>query len=141
MLICYDQWFPEAAREARLSGAEMIFYPTAIGNIVGYKPEGDWHDAWETSMRGHAIANSIHVVAVNRVGVEGKVAFYGQSFVSDPFGKILKIADKAKEQVLVVEIDLARNKFFEEGWGFMRNRRPDTYKNIVTNKLINNFFF
>ena len=87
-------------------------------------------------MRGHAIANSIHVVAVNRVGVEGKVAFYGQSFVSDPFGKILKIADKAKEQVLVVEIDLARNKFFEEGWGFMRNRRPDTYKNIVTNKLI-----
>ena len=136
VLICYDQWFPEAAREARLSGAEMIFYPTAIGNIVGYKPEGDWHDAWETSMRGHAIANSIHVVAVNRVGVEGKVAFYGQSFVSDPFGKILKIADKAKEQVLVVEIDLARNKFFEEGWGFMRNRRPDTYKNIVTNKLI-----
>jgi agmatine deiminase len=136
VLICYDQWFPEAAREARLAGAEIIFYPTAIGNIVGYKPEGDWHDAWETSMRGHAIANSVHVAAVNRVGVEGKVAFYGQSFLSDPFGKILKVADEKKEQVLVCKIDLERNTFFEEGWGFMRNRRPDTYKNMTTNKLI-----
>ncbi len=65
VLICYDQWFPEAAREARLAGAEIIFYPTAIGNIIGYKPEGDWHNAWETSMRGHAIANSLYVAAIN----------------------------------------------------------------------------
>lgn len=136
VLICYDQWFPEAAREARLAGAEVIFYPTAIGNIIGYKAEGDWHDAWETSMRGHAIANSLHVAAINRVGKEGRMQFFGQSFVSDPFGKILKRATSNKEEVLVVKIDLERNKFFEEGWGFLRNRRPDTYKNLITNKLV-----
>jgi len=136
VLICYDQWFPEAAREARLAGAELIFYPTAIGNIIGYKPEGDWHDAWETSMRGHAIANSMHVAAINRVGTEGRMQFFGQSFVSDPFGKVLKRATSSKEEVLVAKIDLERNKFFEEGWGFLRNRRPDTYKNLTTNKLI-----
>jgi agmatine deiminase len=135
VLICYDQWFPEAAREARLQGAEIIFYPTAVGDIIGYKPEGDWHDAWETSMRGHAIANSFHVAAVNRVGIEGKVKFYGQSFVSDPFGKILKLGSKDKEEILIAKIDLERNKFFEQGWGFLRNRRPDTYKNITSNKL------
>jgi len=135
VLICYDQWFPEAAREARLAGAEIIFYPTAIGNIIGYKPEGDWHEAWETSMRGHAIANSLHVVAINRVGTEGRMKFFGQSFVSDPFGKILKRASVQKEEVLVQKIDLERNKFFEQGWGFLRNRRPDTYSTIGTNKL------
>lgn len=138
VLICYDQWFPEAAREARLAGAEIIFYPTAIGNIIGYKPEGDWHEAWETSMRGHAIANSVHVAAINRVGTEGRVQFFGQSFVSDPFGKVLKRATSSKEEVLVTKIDLERNRFFEQGWGFLRNRRPDTYKNLTTNKLVKN---
>lgn len=136
VLICFDQWFPEAAREARLAGAEIIFYPTAIGNIVGYKPEGDWHDAWETSMRGHAIANSVHVAAINRIGTEGKVKFFGQSFVSDPFGKILKRSSATKEEVLVQKIDLERNKFFEQGWGFLRYRRPDSYKNITSNKFV-----
>lgn len=135
VLICYDQWFPEAAREARLAGAEIIFYPTAIGDIIGYKAEGDWHNAWETSMRGHAIANSVHVAAINRVGIEGKVKFFGQSFISDPFGKILKLGSKDKEEVLITKIDLERNKFFEEGWGFLRNRRPDTYSTIVSNRL------
>ena len=135
VLICYDQWFPEAAREARLAGAEIIFYPTAIGDIIGYKPEGDWHDAWETSMRGHAIANSVHVAAINRTGIENKVQFFGQSFVSDPFGKILKRASRTNEEVIVAKIDLERNKFFEQGWGFLRNRRPDTYKTIPTTKL------
>lgn len=135
VLICYDQWFPEAAREARLSGAEIIFYPTAIGDIIGYKPEGDWHDAWETSMRGHAIANSVHVAAVNRTGVENKVQFFGQSFVSDPFGKVLARASRINEEVVVTKIDLEKNKFFEQGWGFLRNRRPDTYKTIPTTKL------
>jgi agmatine deiminase len=135
VLICYDQWFPEAARMARLNGAEIIFYPTAIGDIIGYKPEGDWHNAWETSMRGHAIANSVHVAAINRVGIEGRVKFFGQSFISDPFGKILKIGSKDKEELLVQKIDLERNVFFAEGWGFLRNRRPDTYKDLVSNKL------
>lgn len=136
VLICYDQWFPEAAREARLAGAEIIFYPTALGNILGYKPEGDWHDAWETNIRGHAITNSLYAIAVNRVGIEGRMKFFGQSFISDPFGKILRRASASREEVLMAKIDIERNKFFSEGWGFLRNRRPDTYKNLVSNKLV-----
>ncbi|MFA5991394.1 MAG: carbon-nitrogen hydrolase [Candidatus Doudnabacteria bacterium] len=136
VLICYDQWFPEAAREARLAGAEIIFYPTAVGEIIGYKAEGDWHDAWETIQRGHAIANSLYVATVNRTGREGRMQLFGQSFISDPFGKILKRASKTSEEILVQKLDLSRNKFFAEGWGFLRNRRPDTYKNLVSNKLI-----
>lgn len=135
VLICYDQWFPEAARSVRLEGAEIIFYPTAIGNIIGYKAEGDWHEAWEVAQRGHAIANSLYVVGINRVGREGRMQFFGQSFVSDPFGKIIKRASKNKEEVLIASLDLNRNKFFSEGWGFLRNRRPDTYKLLISNKL------
>lgn len=137
VLICYDQWFPEAAREARLAGAEIIFYPTAIGDIVGYvPPEGHWQNAWETIQRGHAIANSVVVAAVNRTGKEGKTQFWGQSFVSDAFGKILKRASKNQEEVVIVKVDLAMNKFISDGWGFMRNRRPDSYKNLMGNKFI-----
>ena len=136
VLICYDQWFPEAARAARLAGAEIIFYPTALGNIVGYKPEGDWHDAWETSIRSHAIANSLYVAAVNRVGREGRMEFFGQSFISDPFGKVLKRASKNRDEIIVQKIDLERNKFFADGWGFLRNRRPDTYKSLTSNKFV-----
>lgn len=135
VLICYDQWFPEAAREARLAGAQIIFYPTAIGHIVNYNAEGDWHDAWETIQRSHAIANSVYVAAINRTGREGKMQFWGQSFVSDPFGKILKRAAPNKEEIVVQELDLERNEFYSEGWGFLRNRRPDTYKNLVQEKL------
>lgn len=135
VLICYDQWFPEAARTARLKGAEIIFYPTAIGEIEGYDEEGDWHDAWETVQRGHAISNSVYVAAVNRVGREGNITFWGQSFVSDPFGKVLKRASSEKGQTLVVTLDLTRNEFYSEGWGFIRNRRPDTYKTITTGKM------
>src|SRR3989338_7388058 len=131
VLICYDQWFPEAARIAKLAGAEMIFYPTAISNIAGYIPkEGDWHDAWETVMRGHAIANSLPVVAVNRVGREGRSQFWGQSFVADAFGKVIKRGSHNKEEVIIAKIDLAMNRFISEGWGFMKNRRPDTYKTL-----------
>ncbi len=136
VLICYDQWFPEAARTVRLEGAEIIFYPTALGNIIGYKSEGDWHDAWETSIRSHGIDNSLYVCTVNRVGREGRMEFFGQSFVSDPFGKIIKRADSKKEEVIIAKIDLERNKFFADGWGFLRNRRPDTYKSLITNKLV-----
>ena len=129
VLICYDQWFPEAARMATLAGAEIIFYPTAIGNMAGYKsPDGDWHDAWETVMRGHAIANGVHVVAVNRVGREGELIFWGQSFACDSFGKVLKRASVSKEEVMIAKLDLGHNQRIREGWGFLRNRRPDTYK-------------
>ncbi len=136
VLICYDQWFPEAARSVRLLGAEMIFYPTAIGGIVGYEAEGDWHDAWETIQRGHAIANSLYVIGINRIGREDQMEFFGQSFISDPFGKILVRASKNKEEIITAELDLSRNEFYSEGWGFMRNRRPDTYKDLVGKKLI-----
>ncbi len=129
VLICYDQWFPEAARTVVLRGAEIIFYPTAIGYIAGYKsPDGDWHDAWETVMRGHAIANGVHIVAVNRTGREGRLQFWGQSFVSGAFGKILARAGANREQILITKINLAHNKRIREGWGFLRNRWPDTYE-------------
>jgi len=137
VLICYDQWFPEAARMVKLAGAQIIFYPTAIGDIIEYKSEeGDWHDAWETIQRSHSIANSVYVGAINRVGVEGKMQFYGQSFISDPFGKVVKRASKTKEEVIVEKLDLSKIKFNEEGWGFMRNRRPDTYHTLTSNKMI-----
>ncbi len=129
VLICYDQWFPEAARMATLAGAELIFYPTAIGFMTDYKSkDGDWHDAWETVMRGHAIANGVHIVAVNRTGVEDKLRFWGQSFACDSFGKILKRGSSSKEEVVVATLDLSHNKRIRDGWGFFRNRRPDTYK-------------
>jgi agmatine deiminase len=129
VLICYDQWFPEAARMAALAGAEIIFYPTAIGNMVGYiSADGDWHDAWETVMRGHAIANGIHVVAANRVGREGKLNFWGQSFACDSFGKVLKRASAHRAEVMVAKLDLSHNQRIREGWGFLRNRRPETYR-------------
>jgi len=128
VLICYDQWFPEAARAVALMGAEFVFYPTAIGRIAGEEPpEGDWREAWETVQRGHAIANSVHVAAVNRVGSEGDIRFFGSSFVADAFGNVLARASETGEEVLVVEIDLAENEAVREGWGFFRNRRPETY--------------
>ena len=82
-------------------------------------------------MRAHAIANSLHVVAVNRTGIEDKLKFWGQSFVCDAFGKILKKAGKDKEEVIVAKLDLAMNDYISESWGFLRNRRPDTYKKII----------
>ncbi len=132
-LICYDQWFPEAARVAALGGAQIIFYPTAIGWIKGEEnpAEGDWHDAWETVQRGHAIANSVCVAAANRVGQEGDLIFWGSSFVSDCFGKILSRASSSEEETLVVEVDLVMNGAVREGWGFFRNRRPDVYWPII----------
>lgn len=131
VLICYDQWFPEAARIVALKGAELIFYPTAIGTIIGHKSrDGDWHDAWETVMRGHAIANSIHIAAVNRVGKEGKLNFWGQSFVCDAFGKVLKRANNKRDETILCKIDLMSNVRIRKGWGFYRNRKPNTYHEI-----------
>src|SRR3989344_1565670 len=137
VLICFDQWFPEAARAVKLAGAEMIFYPTAIANVIGYiPPEGDWNNAWETILRGHAIANSVPVAAVNRTGVEGKSHFWGQSFICDAFGKVLKRASSTKEQVLIAKVDLSMNDFISDGWGFLLDRRPDTYKMLIDSKFV-----
>jgi len=129
VLICYDQWFPEVARMVTLAGADIIFYPTAIGTIVNYKPEeGDWHDAWETIQRAHAIANSVYVVAVNRVGREDQLQFWGQSFICDNFGRIIRRASAVKDDVITAKIDLSKNRYVRSSWGFFRNRRADTYK-------------
>ena len=132
-LICFDQWFPEAARLAALAGAEIIFYPTAIGWIRGVEQpeEGDWHDAWETVQRGHAIANSVSIATVNRVGREDDLIFWGSSFVCDSFGKVVARASSSEEEVLVVELDLAKNQAIREGWGFFRCRRPDIYWPLI----------
>ena len=132
VLICYDQWFSEAARINALKGAEIIFYPTAIGYIKGHNSsDDDWHDAWKTVQRAHAISNGVHVAAVNRVGEEGQLKFWGGSFVCDSFGRVLEEASYTKEEVLVVKVDLSKNYQIQEGWGFLKNRRPDTYKSLI----------
>jgi len=132
VLICYDQWFPEPARINVLKGADIIFYPTAIGTIKGCRSrDGNWHDAWKTVQRGHAIANGVHVAAANRVGDEAQLQFWGGSFVCDSFGKILSEASRTKEEVLIVKVDLSKNRRIREGWGFFENRRPDTYRPLA----------
>ncbi|MDD4138206.1 MAG: agmatine deiminase family protein, partial [Methanoregula sp.] len=131
VLICFDQWFPEAARCVALEGADLIFYPTAIGHPGPSVPEeGNWQDAWELIQRSHAIANSVHVAAVNRVGIEGSTRFFGGSFVADAFGKVLARAGDGEES-LVVPVDLGMNKEVQDSWGFFRNRRPETYSRIT----------
>src|SRR5436190_11666290 len=127
VLICYDQWFPEAARAASLAGAEVLFYPTAIGYLKNDPlPYTDWLNAWITIQRGHAIANSVHVAVVNRVGTEGPTTFWGNSFVCNPFGKPLKKSG-TREDVLIADLDISQNARIREGWRFTKNRRPDTY--------------
>ncbi|MDR2699991.1 MAG: carbon-nitrogen hydrolase [Nitrososphaerota archaeon] len=130
VLICYDQWFPEAARICTLMGADILFYPTAIGYIKGHiSTDGDWQDAWQTVQRGHAIVNGVHVVAVNRVGGEGELEFWGGSFVCDAFGSVLAKAGNG-EETLITQVDLSFNRRVRDGWGFLKNRRPDTYESL-----------
>ncbi|MFA4876813.1 MAG: agmatine deiminase family protein [Methanoregula sp.] len=130
VLICYDQWFPEAARCVALEGAEIIFYPTAIGHPGADIPaEGNWQEAWELIQRSHAIANSVHIAAVNRVGREGEIRFFGGSFVCDAFGKIIARSADA-EETLIATVDLSMNPVVRDSWGFFRNRRPETYARI-----------
>ena len=132
-LVCWDQWFPEAARLAALGGAQILCYPTAIGWQFDEGPEVDraQHDAWETAQRAHAIANGVFVVAVNRVGREGAVRFWGQSFVADPFGRVLARASAEEEEVLVVDCDLAEIERVRRLWPFLRDRRIDAYGDLV----------
>jgi N-carbamoylputrescine amidase len=136
-LVCWDQWYPEAARLTALQGAEVLFYPTAIGWHPREKAE--WgaaqHDAWETIQRSHAIANGVFVVVVNRVGVEGGLEFWGGSFVADPFGRILFKASATKEEVHVVACDLERIEETRRNWPFLRDRRIDAYGPITARFL------
>jgi N-carbamoylputrescine amidase len=132
VLVCWDQWFPEAARLSVLGGADFLFYPTAIG----WHPEekaahgAAQHGAWETVQRGHAIANGVFVAAANRVGTEGNLEFWGASFVSDPFGRVLARASHDREQVLVASCDLARIADTRRSWPFLRDRRIDAYDGL-----------
>jgi N-carbamoylputrescine amidase len=132
-LVCWDQWFPEAARLTALSGAQILFYPTAIGWQFDESAEEDaaQHDAWETVQRAHAIANGVFVVVVNRVGREDGIRFWGQSFVADPFGRVLARAPSDREAVQVVECDLALVERVRQHWPFLRDRRIDAYPDLL----------
>ena len=129
VLICWDQWFPEAARVTSLSGAQVLFYPTAIGWLNGETEEMNrtQHQAWEAIQRGHAVANGLYVICVNRVGHEGDLNFWGQSFVSDPMGRILARASPDREEILVVKCDLSSIDRTRRKWPFLRDRRIDSY--------------
>jgi N-carbamoylputrescine amidase len=149
VLICWDQWFPEAARLIALAGAQILLYPTAIGWQFDEGPEVDaaQHDAWETIQRSHAIANGVFVAAVNRVGREppmepagptgatsgdpGGIRFWGQSFVADPFGRVLARASDCEEELLLVECDLSAVEKVRRDWPFLRDRRIDAYADLL----------
>ena len=132
--ICWDQWFPEAARIMALKGAEVLFYPTAIGDEI--MSTYDSSEAWQTVMQGHAAANIMPVVASNRIGsesVKGQVnGFYGKSFICNRSGKIISEASKDKEEIIVAEIDTEENHLFRRNWGLFRDRRPELYKEILS---------
>ena len=132
--ICWDQWFPEAARIMALKGAEVLFYPTAIGDEI--MSTYDSSDAWQTVMQGHAAANIMPVVASNRIGsesVKNQVnGFYGKSFICNRSGKIIAEASKDKEEIILAEIDTEENHLFRRNWGLFRDRRPELYKEILS---------
>jgi len=147
-LVCWDQWYPEGARLTALKGANVLFYPTAIGWHPAEKAEFGkaQHDAWRTIQRGHAIANGVYVAVVNRVGkengdVRGNAAagpgleFWGGSFLCDPFGVVIAEASHDKQEILIGEVDLARIEDVRRNWPFLRDRRIDTYAPI-TSRLI-----
>jgi N-carbamoylputrescine amidase len=140
VLICWDQWYPEAARLTALTGAEILFYPTAIGWQPHEKAEYGkaQHESWETAQRAHAIANGCYVVSVNRIGFEPDpsqpgqgIEFWGQSFVAAPDGSVLYRASIDKEEVKVLTLDMARIDFSRTHWPFLRDRRIDAYGQIT----------
>ena len=132
-LICWDQWYPEAARIASLSGAQILFYPTAIGWASAQTEEVNrqQYQAWQTIQRSHAIANGVFVVSVNRTGKEGEMNFWGGSFVADPFGEILVQASHELETIHVQELDLNKIGEIRIHWPFLRDRRVDSYSPIL----------
>jgi len=142
VLVCWDQWYPEAARITALAGAGVLFYPTAIGWHPSEKAQygAAQRDAWRTIQRSHAIANGVYVAAVNRVGFEGPpgnpekgggLEFWGSSFVSDPFGQLIADASTDKEEILIAEVDPRRSEEVRRNWPFLRDRRIDAYGPIL----------
>jgi N-carbamoylputrescine amidase len=128
--ICWDQWFPEAARAMTLAGADVLFYPTAIGSEPE-EPDFDSRDAWQRVMVGHAVANSVGVVAANRIGTEAGMTFYGSSFICDARGD--KVAELARDQpgIAIAELDLAQIRRTRASMGFFRDRRPHLYRSLI----------
>lgn len=139
VLICWDQWYPEAARLTALSGAKILFYPTAIGWLPSEKEEfgNSQYNAWETIQRSHAVANGCYVVAINRVGYEESpdgnegIEFWGQSFVSNPYGELLVKGSIDKEENIICEVDLSIIDSVRTTWPFFRDRRIDSYQDIT----------
>ena len=140
VLVCWDQWYPEAARLMALNGAEMLIYPTAIGweSTDGQEEKNRQFDAWQTVQRGHAVANGLPVISVNRVGQEpdwtnvtNGIQFWGQSFVAGPQGELLFTAPSDKEVNAVIEIDKQRTEDVRRIWPFLRDRRIDAYQDIL----------
>ena len=141
VLVCWDQWYPEGARVSALSGANILFYPTAIGWHPSEKAQygAAQVDAWRTIQRAHAIANGIYVAAVNRVGFEGPadhgLEFWGSSFVADPFGQVIAEASSSEEEILIAECDPRRMEEVRQNWPFLRDRRIDAYAPILNRWL------
>ncbi|HLS28428.1 MAG TPA: carbon-nitrogen hydrolase [Opitutales bacterium] len=138
VLICWDQWYPEAARLTAMSGAQMLFYPTAIAWIPREKAQYGvaQHTAWETVQRGHAVANGCYVFAPNRTGMEDNLEFWGQSFAADPYGQIMKRASIDQEEILQVECDLSVIDDIRCNWPFFRDRRIETYGDLQKRFLL-----
>jgi len=136
VLICWDQWFPEAARLTALAGADILFYPTAIGWKADRENEAkSYRDAWETVQRGHAIANGVYVASTNRVGREDSFKYWGGSFVADPFGGVRYRAGSS-EEIVIADCDLSKVEQTRREWPFLRDRRIDAYQPI-TSRVIN----
>ncbi len=133
VLICWDQWYPEAARITALMGADMLFYPTAIGWATTQDEDTnvEQYNAWQTIQRSHAVANGVPVVSVNRVGFEAGVKFWGGSFVTNAFGTLLYKASHDVEETVVTEIDLKKSDYYRTHWPFLRDRRIDSYEPIL----------
>ncbi len=129
--ICWDQWFPEAARVMALQGAEILLYPTAIGSEVGDQSDNDTADMWRTAMTGHAVCNHVYVAAANRIGVEADLTFYGTSFIADYRGRIMASADRTTPGMITADLDLDRAESDRAGWGLFRDRRVDLYRPIL----------
>jgi N-carbamoylputrescine amidase len=132
-LVCWDQWFPEAARLTALRGAQILFYPTAIAWHPAEKAEFGvaQHEAWELIQRGHALANGVFVAVTNRVGREGDLEFWGASFVADPFGRVLARASHDREEVVMARCDLGLIEQTRRHWPFLRDRRVDAYSGLL----------
>jgi N-carbamoylputrescine amidase len=133
VLICWDQWYPEAARITSLMGAEILFYPTAIGwhKDQDIDTNNEQYQAWQTIQRSHAVANGVPVVSVNRVGLEGDMKFWGGSFLTNAFGRVLYQADHSDEEVYVHELDMENSDRYRTHWPFLRDRRIDSYSPIL----------